>query len=53
MEPRLLQISEIEDIFSKHNLYKGIDEMRRGMYLREYIALSELQECGKLLTKMI
>ena len=44
MEPRWLQISEIKDIFSKHNLYKGIDEMRRGMYLREYIALSELQE---------
>ena len=43
MEPRWLQIAEIKDIFSKHNLYNGIDEMRRGMYLREYTALRVLQ----------
>lgn len=42
MEPRWLNISEIKDIFSQYNLYQGIDEMRRGMYLREYTALSEL-----------
>ena len=42
MEPRWLDISEIKDIFSQHNSYKGVDEMRRGMYLREYTALNEL-----------
>ncbi len=42
MEPRWLNISEIKDIFSQYNLYQGIDDMRRGMYLREYTALSEL-----------
>lgn len=42
MEPRWLDISEIKDIFSQHNSYKGVDEMRRGMYLREYTALCEL-----------
>ena len=42
MEPRWLDISEIKDIFSQHNSYMGVDEMRRGMYLREYTALCEL-----------
>ncbi len=42
MEPRWHSISKIKDIFSKHNSYEGIDEMRRGMYLREYTALMEL-----------
>ena len=42
MEPRWLPISEIKDIFSKHNSYKGVDELRSGMYLREYTALSAL-----------
>lgn len=42
MEPRWHSISKIKDIFSKHNSYEGIDEMRKGMYLREYTALMEL-----------
>ena len=42
MEPRWLPISEIKEIFSKYNSYQGIDEMCRGIYLREYKALSEL-----------
>lgn len=42
MEARWLAIDEIKDIFSKHNLYANTDEMRRGMYLREYTALTEL-----------
>ncbi|MDY2607628.1 MAG: hypothetical protein SOV90_06890 [Lachnospiraceae bacterium] len=42
MEPRWLNISEIKDIFSQYNLYHGIDDMRRVMYLREYTALNEL-----------
>lgn len=42
MEARWLPIDEIKDIFSKHNSYAETDEMRRGMYLREYTALMEL-----------
>ena len=42
MEPRWIKINEIIDIFSKHNDYRDIDEMRRGMYLREYTALTEI-----------
>lgn len=42
MEPRWLPLSEIKDIFSKHHLYDGKDEMRRGLYLREFTALNEL-----------
>ncbi|MGI6725585.1 MAG: hypothetical protein ACOX62_05255 [Christensenellales bacterium] len=38
----LLSYETKKDIFSKHNSYEGIDEMRRGMYLREYTALMEL-----------
>ncbi len=42
MEPRWLSIQEIYNIFSGHAAYADIDEMRRGMYLREYTALHEL-----------
>jgi len=42
MEPRWVPIGEIVGIFSTHQEYDGIDEMRRGMYLREYMALQEL-----------
>lgn len=42
MEARWLPVDEIMDIFSQHNLYANSDEMRRGMYLREYIALCEI-----------
>ncbi|MBO4928335.1 MAG: APH(3') family aminoglycoside O-phosphotransferase [Clostridiales bacterium] len=42
MEPRWMPISEIFLTFSKHQDYDGTDEMRRGMYLREYMALQEL-----------
>lgn len=42
MEPRWISIDEIIHIFSKHTDYTGTDEMKRGMYLREYTALSEL-----------
>ena len=41
LEPEWIKISEALDIFSKHNDYKG-DEMKRGLYLREYKALKEL-----------
>ena len=47
MVPKWLTIDEIKDIFSKHNTYAESDEMRRGMYLREYTALSELVQQDK------
>lgn len=47
MEPRWLPIDEIMEIFSKHNDYAETDEMRRGMYLREYTALQELERLLK------
>ncbi len=42
MEPRWLPLEEIISIFSDHDSYADTDEMRRGMYLREYTALTEL-----------
>lgn len=42
MEPRWISVDEIMNIFSKHADYAATDEMRRGMYLREYSALTEL-----------
>ena len=42
MEPRWLPIDDTIRIFSKHSLYAETDEMRRGMYLREYTALRQL-----------
>ena len=44
MEPRWLPLDEVIRIFSEHASWKDKDEMRRGMYLREYTALSRL--CG-------
>ena len=44
MEPRWLLLDEILHIFSEHASYADTDEMRRGMYLREFTALSRL--CG-------
>lgn len=43
MEPRWIPLEEAIDIFSKHASYAATDEMRRGIYLREYTALSELK----------
>ncbi len=42
MAPRWIYINEIVNILSKYADYSGIDEMRRGMYLREYTALTSL-----------
>ena len=44
MEPRWLPLDRIIHIFSEHASYADTDEMRRGMYLREFTALSRL--CG-------
>ena len=42
MEPRWLSVNEIKSIFAAHSEYTDTDEMRRGLYLREYTALCEL-----------
>ncbi len=42
MEPRWIQTDKAIEIFSHHAEYADIDEMRRGMYLREYTALCSL-----------
>ena len=42
MEPRWLPVEEALAIFSRHADYAATDEMRRGMYLREFTALSAL-----------
>ena len=42
MEPRWLPVSEIVDIFSRHADWTDADEMRRGMYLREYTEMKAL-----------
>ena len=48
MEPRRIPTEEAMRIFASHPLYDGTDEMRRGMYLREYRALCTLTEMGLL-----
>jgi ADP-ribose pyrophosphatase YjhB (NUDIX family) len=43
MEPRWVATDFIKTIFSTYQSYAGIDEMRRGLYLREYSAICELE----------
>lgn len=42
MEARWLSVDNAKNIFSKHTSYTETDEMRRGLYSREYTALCEL-----------
>lgn len=42
MEARWLSVDNAKNIFSKHTSYTETDEMRRGLYFREYTALCEL-----------
>ncbi len=42
LEPRWLPVEEALRIFSRHADYADTDEERRGIYQREYTALSEL-----------
>ena len=42
MEPRWLCPQEALSIFSRHASYAAADEMKRGLYLREYTALCAL-----------
>ncbi len=42
LEPRWLPVGEALQIFSRHDDYAATDEERRGIYQREYTALSAL-----------
>ncbi len=42
MEPRWLPVDKIMAVFAGHAAWAGRDETRRGTYLREYTALTEL-----------
>lgn len=41
-EPEWIPLQQALDIFSRHPDYEGSDEERRGIYQREYLALSEV-----------
>lgn len=41
LRPEWLPLTEAREIFSTHQDYAETEEMRRGLYLREYIALNE------------
>ena len=43
MEPRWIAIDEIKEIFRQHDRSDHSNVMRRGLYLREYKALCELE----------
>lgn len=45
MEPRWLPFDQIKAIFAAHATYAATDEMRRGLYLREYTALCAFEKC--------
>ncbi len=42
LEPRWLPTAQAASVFSRHAGYAGTDEMKRGIYLREYTALQSL-----------
>ena len=42
MESRWILVDDILAVFSKHEKYEDTDELRRGMYLREYTALTAI-----------
>lgn len=44
MEPRWVSVDEILEIFSQHSQYAETNEMRRGLYFREYTALCHWRE---------
>ncbi len=42
LESKWIPIKDAVDIFSKHQQYATKDEMKRGIYLREYLALRRI-----------
>ncbi len=47
LEPRWLPVGEALQIFSRHHDYAATDEERRGIYQREYTALSALLQAER------
>ena len=47
LEPRWLPVEEALRIFSRHDDYAATDEERRGIYQREYTALSALLQAER------
>ena len=47
LEPRWLPVGEALQIFSRHDDYAAADEERRGIYQREYTALSALLQAER------
>ena len=43
MEPFWMRLDDAINMFSKHETYRDSDEMKRGLYLREFIALSHIK----------
>lgn len=46
MEPRWVPVSDVPSLFSGYRKYRDIDEMRRGLYQRELIAISVMNMAG-------
>jgi 8-oxo-dGTP pyrophosphatase MutT (NUDIX family) len=44
MEPRWLSLADALNIFATHASYADTDEMKRGLYLREFTALTALMD---------
>ena len=47
LEPRWISLDEAIKIYSKHREYATVNEMKRGLYLREYKALLAYKEFCK------
>ena len=45
LRPEWLPIEDALEVFSHHEDYAAVNEMQRGLYLREYLALQEYQKC--------
>ena len=43
MEPFWMRLGDAINMFSKHETYRDSDEMKRGLYFREFIALTHIK----------
>ena len=43
MEPFWMRLDDAINMFSKHEAYRDSDEMKRGLYFREFIALTHIK----------
>ena len=46
LRPEWVPVSEVLGIFSRHQEYAATDEEKRGIYLREFTALTEYLKCS-------